>query len=266
MNTGRRHAWRALIVDDEPLARRTLRLLLEALPDAEIVGECDNGEAAVAAIRETRPEVVFLDVEMPGVDGLGVLGAVGLSAIPVVVFVTAYDRYAVRAFEAHALDYLLKPFSDERFAAVVARVGEKLRHQTLNEMAGRLTAWLAERTEEAAAPRQQLVVRDGGQTFVLPWSDITWIEAQDYCVRIHAGRQRPVVRQSIRSVLGQLDPGAFVRIHRSAAVNVAQVRQVRPLSSGDAEVLLADGTVVRMSRTYRAGFETAFGKRVVDRV
>jgi two-component system LytT family response regulator len=244
--TAKRRAWRALIVDDEPLARRTLRLLLEGLPDAEIAGECDNGAAAVAAIRERRPDVLFLDVEMPGESGLDVLRTVGLAAIPVVVFVTAYDRYALRAFEAHALDYLLKPFSDERFADVVERVRDRLK--------GR-----------APASQPQLIVRDGGRTFVLPWSDITWIEAEDYCIRIHAGRHRPLVRRSIRAILDQLDPEVFIRIHRSAAVNVTQVRAVRPLSSGDAEVLLSDGTAVRMSRTYRAAFEAVFAKHLAER-
>lgn len=260
--TARADRWRALIVDDEPLARRTLRLLLEAQPDVEIAGECEHGEAAVAAIRQLHPDVVFLDVEMPGVSGMDVLREVGATAVPVVVFVTAYDRYAVRAFEAHALDYLLKPFSDQRFADTVERVRGALKHRRLGEAEKRLDAWLRDKARE----RRELVVRDGARTFVLPWNDIEWISAEDYCIRIHAGRQNPLVRHSLQSILSQLDPILFARAHRSAIVNLEKVREVRPLSAGDSEVVLSDGTVVRMSRKYRAAFLAQFHSLHPDRV
>ena len=254
--------WRVLIVDDEQPARRTLRLLLESHPDCEIVAECDHGAAAVTAIQTAHPDVMFLDVEMPGMNGMEVLETVGPGAVPVVVFVTAYDQYAVQAFEAHALDYLLKPFSDERFAAVVTRVRRALKYRALGEAEQQLAGWLAEKSAERAArgmsaPRQ-LVVRDGALSYVYPLAEIDWIAAEDYCIRIHAGKQHALVRQSLRSVLGQLDPAMFVRIHRSAIVNVGKVRQVRPLPSGDSEVLLADGTVIRMSRKFRAAFDALF--------
>jgi two-component system, LytTR family, response regulator len=231
-------AWRALIVDDEPPARRTLRLLLDAEPGVEVVGECDHGGAAVDAVRSLRPHVLFLDVQMPGLTGLDVLEDVGLDAVPVLVFVTAYDQYALRAFEAQALDYLLKPFSDERFGAVMRRV-----RRTLAERA-------------RGFENRRLIVRDGARTLVLPWDDIDWIEAEDYCIRIHAGAAHPLVRQSLRATLARLDASRFVRIHRSAVVNLDRVRRVHALPSGDAEVVLADGRILRASRSYRAALDT----------
>ena len=241
MSTPLAGAWRALVVDDEPLARRTLRVLLEAERDIQVVGEADHGRAAIAAIRAERPDIVFLDIQMPGLTGLDVLDDVGVGAVPVLVFVTAYDQYALQAFEAQALDYLLKPFSDERFKAVIRRVRRALSHR-------------ARSVREA-----RLVVRDGRRTIVLPWNEIDWIEAEDYCIRIHAGARRPLVRQSLHVTLGRLDP-ADVRPHPSIHHREphARARSVAPLASGDEVVTLADGTALKLSRSFRAGFHARF--------
>ena len=252
-------AWRVVIVDDEPPARQTLRLLTSAAEGFTIVAECTHGEEAVAAVREAAPDVLLLDVQMPGMDGFDVLRTLGPSAVPAVVFVTAYDRYALRAFETHALDYLLKPFSDERFAEVMSRVRLRLQERSLAAAGRRLPALL-----ESAEPRpaRQLVVRDGGLTVVIPWDDIVWIEAEDYYARIHTRDRRTLVRLTLKSLVDMLEPGRFVRVHRSAIVNVGCIRQVEPLASGDQRLVLGDGTAIRVSRTYRAGLEEALsGKK-----
>ncbi len=222
------------IVDDEPPARRALEWLVSQHPDFRVVGTCGDGEAAVAMLTTHRPDVVFLDVQMPGGDGFDVLNAISRQP-PAVVFVTAFDTYAVRAFDVRATDYLVKPFSDERFALVLTRAREVLARRP--------------------APPTPLVVKDGHRTFILPVDDIEWIEAEDYYVRIHAGDRQPLVRRTLQSLLESLEPAGVVRVHRSAAVNLSHVRQVRPLLGGDAEVVLASGQVVRLSRNHRASFQ-----------
>jgi two-component system LytT family response regulator len=194
--------------------------------------------------------VVFLDVQMPGADGFEVVRRLE-PPVPAIVFVTAYDVYAVRAFEAQALDYLVKPFSDERFAAVFARVRETLRRRNYDDLARRL------HDRERGQP---VVVRDGHRTLAIPPAEIEWLEAEDYYVRIHAGIRRPLVRRTLQSLLEALEPDGFARVHRSAVVNLAAVREVRPLSAGDGEIHLASGQVVRLSRHYRAALLTRFGR------
>ena len=240
MTTAIPRPWRVLIVDDEAPARRTLRLLVEAEPGWQIVAEADHGVAAIDAIRQHRPDVMFLDIQMPGGTGFDVLEDVGVEAVPIVVFVTAYDQYALQAFEAQALDYLLKPFSDARFAAVMTRVRRAL-------------------ADRARGLREErLVIRDRRRTIVIPWNEIDWIEAEDYCIRIHAGAKHPLVRQSLHATLGQLDPARFVRVHRSTIVNIDRVRAATPLPSGDEDLVLADGTKLRLSRNFRADFHRRF--------
>ena len=255
--------WRVVIVDDEPPARDTLRLLLAAHPDFVVVAECAHGEEAISAVRRESPDVLFLDVQMPGLDGFEVLRTLGpldslrsLGAGPanpsVVVFVTAYDRYALRAFEEHALDYLLKPFSDERFTDVLQRVRERLREKRLADTGRRLAALLDSPVPQVGP--QQLIVRDGGRTLVIPYDEILWIEAEDYYVNIHARQRSTLARIPLKNLADQLDD-RFVRVHRSAIVNVACVREIEPLASGDQRLVLSDGTELRVSRTYRAALE-----------
>jgi two-component system LytT family response regulator len=255
MTDGRAAPFRAVIADDEPPARLVLRRLLAKDRDFDVVAECAHGEAVLDACERTPPDVLFLDVQMPGLDGFAVLAALGPERVPEIVFVTAFDRYALRAFEAHALDYLLKPFSDARFADVVGHVRRRLRDRRAGGVRAELTA-LAARHEVLA---RRLVIRDGGRTLILPWDDIDWIEAEDYCVRFHTARDRPLVRGSLQSLQVRLDPAVFVRIHRSAIVNVRRVREVRPLASGDHEVVLATGVRLRLSRTYRKAWDLAVG-------
>jgi two-component system LytT family response regulator len=258
-----RGPWRAVVVDDEPLARQTMRLLLAREDDFAIVAECSHGADAIEVIRRERPDVLFLDVQMPEVDGFEVLRRLEPGAVPVVIFVTAFDRYALQAFEQHALDYLLKPFSDERFAIVLDRTRVRLRERTFASMAGRLSdllsATAASRAAEAAS--RQLVVRDAGRTIVIPHDEIVWIEAEDYCARIHLRSRTLLVRDSLRALGHSLDDGGFVRVHRSAIANVACIREIEPLASGDQRLTLSDGTVLKVSRTYRAHVVKAVGKR-----
>ena len=182
--------WRAVVVDDEPPARETLRLLLAREQDFALVAECGHGQAAVDAVARERPDVLFLDVRMPGMDGFEVIRGIPGDACPAVVFVTAYDQYAPQAFEEHAVEYLLKPFSDERFADVVEHVRRRLRERTYAALAARLPAALAE--SAARQDRRRLVVRDGTRTHVIPHEDIVWIEAEDYYARIHARGPTPL--------------------------------------------------------------------------
>jgi two-component system, LytTR family, response regulator len=240
--------WRAIVVDDEPLARQTLRLLLAREQDFAIVAECGHGAEAIATIRRERPDVLFLDVQMPELDGFEVLRQIGPDSVPAIIFVTAFDQYALRAFEEHALDYLLKPFSDERFALVVEWARTRLRERKHASMAGRLSDLLS----TVAPQRRQLAVRDSGRTVVIPHDEILWIEAEDYCARIHLRRRTLLVRDSLRSLESALSDSGFVRVHRSAVANVACIREIEPVTSGDQRLTLCDSTVLKVSRKYRA--------------
>jgi two-component system, LytTR family, response regulator len=249
--------WRTVVVDDEPLARQTLRVLLSREQDFAVVAECSHGADAVAIVRGERPDVLFLDVQMPEVDGFEVLRRLDAGSVPAIIFVTAFDRYALQAFEQHALDYLLKPFSDERFSTVLDRTRVRLREHSFASMA----EGLADLLSAMAPERRQLVVRDGGRTFVIPHDDIVWIEAEDYCARIHTRTRTILVRDSLRALADSLEPNGFVRVHRSAIVNLGCVRQIEPLTSGDQKVTLSDGTGVKVSRTYRASVLAAIATR-----
>jgi len=240
--------WRTIVVDDEPLARQTLRLLLSREKDFRVVAECGHGADAIAAIRRERPDVLFLDVQMPEVDGFEMLRRLGAGAVPALVFVTAFDRYALDAFEQHALDYLLKPFSDERFAVVVERVRVRLREHSAAAMPSR--------------PRQ-LILRDGSRRLVIPHDDIIWIEAEDYCARIHLQGRTMLVRESLRGLARALEGEGFIRVHRSAIVNVTCIRSIEPLASGDQRLTLSDGAALKVSRTHRADVVHAMEQRAL---
>jgi two-component system LytT family response regulator len=254
--------WRTIVVDDEPLARQTMRLLLAREDDFAIVAECGHGADAIEAIRRERPDVLFLDVQMPEVDGFEVLRRLDPGAVPAVIFVTAFDRYALQAFEQHALDYLLKPFSDERFAIVLGRTRVRLRERTFASMADRLSDLLsATAAASAASSSRQLVIRDAGRTMVIPHDEIVWIEAEDYCARIHLRTRTLLVRESLRALADSLDTAGFVRVHRSAIANVACIREIEPVASGDQRLTLSDGTILKISRTYRAHVVKAVAKQ-----
>jgi two-component system LytT family response regulator len=222
---------RTLIVDDEPLARMGLSSLLARDPETEVVGECGSGPDAIDTIRAIRPDLLFLDVQMPGCDGFDVLEQLGTAAPRAVIFVTAYDRYALKAFEAEALDYLLKPFDDARFAKALERAKSILR-----ERPGRQT---------------RLLVKSAGRVTILKSDEIDWIEAADYYACLHVGGKSHLVRRSLAELEAELDPAAFCRIHRSAIVNLDRVREMRLDANGEYEVVLRDGSPLRLSRTYR---------------
>jgi two-component system LytT family response regulator len=249
---------RVVLADDEPLVRRGLRTFLDAEPGLAIVGEARNGPEAVDLIRTERPDLVFLDVQMPELDGFGVLDALEGERLPAVVFVTAYDEYAIRAFDVHAVDYLLKPFDEERFRVALRRVRARLgerRQQSLDE---RLEAVLAElRAREQYADR--LLVKNEGRVTVVQVDDVDWIEAADNYVRVHTARGRYLMRESIKGIERKLNPRHFARVHRSAIVNLARVRELQPLFGGEYVIILSTGSKLTLSRGYRDAFRERLG-------
>jgi two-component system, LytTR family, response regulator len=265
---------RAIIVDDEPLARRGVRARLARAGGYTVVAECASGREAVAAIRGQSPDVVFLDVQMPGIDGFGVIREVGADRMPVVIFVTAYDAHALRAFEAHALDYLLKPIDDDRFAAAVERTRRRVTERDESAVARRLVALMHEvgatvdathgsrpgRAEPSAPPGPgRIVVRDRDRVLLIDIGDIDWVGADGDYVRIHTAGKSHLLRDTMAAMEERLDPATFVRIHRSAIVNVDRIRELRPYSSREYSVILRDGTRLRLSRRYRDRLRTHLG-------
>ncbi|HEU4698838.1 MAG TPA: LytTR family DNA-binding domain-containing protein [Gemmatimonadales bacterium] len=259
-------------MDDEPLVRRGLRAVLAAEPDVAVIGECGDGREAVRRIRAERPDLVFLDVQMPELDGLGVVDALAADERPpALVFVTAYDAYALRAFEVHAVDYLLKPFDEARLRTALARARQRLGATRVPADGARLAALLAELRPAAAAPErgvahrpdralERFLVRTGDRLLPVAVTAVDWIEAADNYVRLHVGAERHALRETIKALEAQLDARRFARIHRSTIVNLDRVRELRPLPSGDCAVLLHDGTRLTLSRSFRAAFEARFGR------
>jgi two-component system, LytTR family, response regulator len=241
---------RALIVDDEPLAREGVRLYLEASPDIQVIGEASSGEEAVELIESLRPDLLFLDVRMPGLDGFAVLEAVGADRMPLTIFTTAYDQFALRAFDAHAIDYILKPYDRERFERAVERARAQLNARRRVEIDERLGSLLEElRAREQYAER--LVVRSGGRIIILRLDEIDWFEAASNYVRIRAGGREYLLRETMTALEAKLDPAQFVRIHRSTIVRIDRIRELEPLFQGDYVVILTDGTRLTSSRGYR---------------
>lgn len=243
---------RALIVDDEPLARETVRMLLDDRPDVEVVGDCANGEEAVAAIRAEAPDLVFLDVQMPALDGFGVIQAIGPDRMPVVIFVTAYDQYALRAFEAQALDYLLKPFDDERFGQALDRAVQRVRQRAFGSLSTQLVGLLQDLKRPAATPAylERIMVKTNDAVVFVDTDALTWIEAAGDYIVLHAGGTKHLLRETMRGILEQLDPRRFVRIHRSTIVRVDAIARLEPYFHGDYVVTLHDGTELKLSRRY----------------
>ena len=241
----------AVIVDDEALARRGIRQLLAAHPDVTVVRECRNGHEAVQALEACRPALLFLDIQMPELDGFGVMrearATLGTAAMPVTVFLTAFDEFALDAFDVEALDYLVKPVSEARFEASMARVRRRLAAPTAAEPAGVRPA------EPAATPRHLVIGTAQGQR-VVPLDDVDWIGADDYYVAVHVGGRRHLLRESMASLESRLDRTRFVRLHRAAIVNVGRIREVR-----DAVVVLHDGTRLPVSRRRRAALLSTLG-------
>lgn len=248
-----------LVVDDEAPARQRLVDLLRKDSQVGSIVEAENGVAAVDMIQSQRPDVVFLDVQMPELDGLSVIEAVGAEEMPLAIFVTAYDQHAIRAFEANALDYLLKPFSDERFEAAMARVKSRLDERSMREFGQRMLRMVS---NAPARERRldRLVVKSGGTTRFVRVLDIEWIEAAGVYVNLHVAGKELLYRAALHELAEKLDPMRFVRIHRSAIVNIESVLQLEPISHGEFEVVLKGGSRSRISRTYRAQLEKRLGQ------
>jgi len=246
---------RALIVDDEVPARRRILKLLRSDPGVTVAGEAGSGADAVRRVRELRPDLVFLDVQMPDLDGFEVLEALSGEPLPLIVFVTAFDKHALRAFEVHALDYLLKPFDDERFETTLARAKDRLRLEAAGEAAERMLALLAERQSASgdnagSGSATRLLVRSHGRVEFVDVNTIDWIEADSVYVKLHLGRDNHLLRDSLKSLESRLPPARFLRVHRSTIVNVERIRELEPYFHGESILVLADGTRLKVSRTY----------------
>jgi two-component system LytT family response regulator len=267
-----------LVVDDEPLARERLRTLLTRERDVAEVSEAGDGNAAVEALLTHRPDVVFLDVQMPGRDGFEVMAAIGPERMPTTIFVTAYDQHAVRAFGVHAVDYLLKPFEDERFAQALARARKQQGLEAVEAAAHRLRALLAEVAPHAAAGTvtapvvtapapppsryaDRVMVKHDGRSYVVRLAEVRVIESDGNYVQLHDARTKHVIRETLTALEARLDPARFVRIHRRLIVNIDAVKELQPWFGGDQVMVLTDGTKLRVSRTYRERVAEALGGR-----
>jgi len=251
---------RVLVVDDEAPARQRLIDLLRKDSQVGTICEAADGVAAVDAIEQRQPDLVLLDVQMPELDGLGVVDAVGADRMPLTVFVTAYDQHAIRAFEANALDYLLKPFSDERFEATMARVKARLDERSLREFSERVMKMATAASTGTDRRWDRLVVKSGGTTRFIRAVDVDWIEAAGVYVNLHVGGKELLYRAALNDIAERLDPRRFVRVHRSAIVNIESILQLEPISHGEYDVLLKNGSRTRVSRTYRVQLEKRLGQ------
>jgi two-component system, LytTR family, response regulator len=241
---------RALVVDDEPLARRAIRRFLGKNSGVDIVGECGDGESAVRAIRERKPDLVFLDVQMPEMDGFQVLSEIGTNEMPVTIFVTAYDRYALRAFDANAIDYLLKPIGKERFERALTRAQHRIAGQFNCDEVHRIINSL-ERLAVARIYPDRLSIPKNGRVLFVATKDIDWIEAEGNYVRLHIGNRAYEFRETLAAVEEKLSPSEFIRIHRSTIVNIHRIKEIQAWFHGHHRVLLENGKELRMSRYQR---------------
>jgi two-component system LytT family response regulator len=241
---------RTLIVDDEPLAREWVRNGLQEEADVEIVAECGDGFEAVRAVTELKPDLMILDVQMPGLDGFGVLAALEPEDLPAVIFVTAFDRYALKAFEAHAVDYLMKPFSPERLHDAVERARAAVDQASSRGLQAALQTLLQDIQRERTFPEWLLIKKDDRSVF-LRVADIDWIESSRNNVRLHVGKEIYVYHETTSGIEGKLDPKKFFRIHRSTIVNIEKIKEMHPWFNGDYAVTLKDGTKLTLSSTYR---------------
>jgi two-component system LytT family response regulator len=249
---------RALIVDDEPLAREGLRQLLAAEHDVEVVADCADGFEAIAEIERTKPDLMFLDVQMPELDGFEVVSAIKPELLPAIIFVTAYDKYALRAFDTHAVDYLLKPVDPRRLSAALGRARDNLHLHRLN---GNLLVLLQELQEQRKSDARFLV-KSAGRAVLVKAQDIDWISAEGDYACLHTQKQKHLLRETLNVLQQQLDPAKFIRIHRSMIVNIDRIKELELLSHGDAVIVLKDGSRLTLSRNYRQAFAEMFGNRL----
>jgi two-component system LytT family response regulator len=252
---------RTLVVDDEPLARERLMGLLAGEPDIETIGQCRDGEEAVRAIIEHSPDLVFLDVQMPAMNGFEVIDAVGSERMPLVIFVTAYDQHALKAFQVRALDYVLKPFDRERFQEALQRARAHIQRDETGDLGRRLLALVKDlRRDQPKTDR--LVVKSGGRLFFLRTDEIDWIEAAGNYVRLHVGNTSHLLRETMNAIEGRLDPEKFFRIHRSRIVNIERIQEMQPWLNGEYAVVLRTGTRLTLSRGYREKLQERLARTV----
>jgi len=247
---------RTLVVDDEPIARARVVSLLKEEADIEVIGECANGQQAMSAIESSSPDLLFLDIQMPEVNGLDLARTIQSTGTPAVVFVTAYDEYALRAFEVHALDFLLKPFSAERFRSALGHAREQVSQRRKGATVPKADA------ERRAVRPNRLMIKSGGRIHFVRMADIDWCEAQGNYVRVHVAQQEPLVRDTMSRLESELDPQQFVRIHRSTIVNVDRIQEMQSSFNGEYVVLLRTGTRLTLSRGYREILQARLGKPI----
>jgi two-component system LytT family response regulator len=245
---------RVVIADDEALARKKLRIMLSSEPGVQILTECQDGSETIRALTTYKPDVLMLDIQMPDFDGFEILSRVSPDTMPIVIFTTAYDRHAVRAFEAHALDYLLKPFDQERLRQAMNRARAELITGKDREATYRILNYLSESGTQSALDRR-LVIRAGGRVVFLNLNEIDWVEAAANYVKINAGKESYLLRKGIGEIADRLDPAHFVRIHRSTVVNIGRIKELQPVNSGEYIVVLKSGKELSCSRGYRAGLQ-----------
>ena len=250
---------RVLIADDEPLGRERLRMLLAAEAGVEIVAECEDGIDAIDAIQRLRPHLVFLDVQMPNGGGFDVIRAIGVAKMPPVIFVTAYDQYALRAFDVHALDYLLKPFDRERFQQALTRARQQLERRSAGDLERRLLELVQDLRSSPNRP-ERFVIKSGGRVFFVRADEIDWIEAAGNYVKLHVGADTHVFRETMNALEAQLDPDIFFRIHRSHIVNIERIRELQPWFNGEYVVFLRTGARLTLSRGYREKLQDRIGR------
>jgi two-component system LytT family response regulator len=250
---------RVLVVDDEPLAREKLTGLLREEPDVELVGECRDGLEAIAAVEAHHPDVVLLDVQMPELDGFGVIESLDRETLPIVIFVTAYDQYALKAFEVHAVDYLLKPFDRKRFQEALGRARAEIQKQETGELNKRLLA-LIDNLKPDKKYIERLVVKSSGRVFFLKTEEIDWIDSAGNYVRLHVGGESYLLRETMTNIEGRLDPRRFLRIHRSTIVNVERIKELQQVFHGDYIMILQNGQRLALSRSYRDKLNELLGR------
>lgn len=250
-----------LIVDDEALARRTIRELLGEDPQIEIIGECRSGAEAVKFIRERVPDLLFLDIQMPGMNGFEALSRIEVERLPAIIFVTAFDQYALRAFEVHALDYLLKPFTDERFEEALRQAKSQIEMREINKLSQNLLSLLGEHAgseQVSVKPKNYLMrfmIRSGGRVEFIKASDVDWIAADDYYIKLHVGGKTHLLRLSMNELEQKLDPQRFLRIHRSTIINFDRLKELQQHPNGEYVVVLKNGTELKLSRSRRERLE-----------
>ena len=244
-------AIRALIIDDEPLAREKVRGFLESESDIEVLAECRDGKEALEALEEHKPDLIFLDVQMPELDGFEVLSNVEPADLPTVIFTTAYDQYALKAFDVHAVDYLLKPFDRERFQQALGRARGEIERRQIGDMRGQLEALLEHVSERRPKPPQRLVIKSSGRVVFLKVDDIDWVDAAGNYVKLHAGGDSHLLRETMSRLEERLDSSKFIRIHRSTIVNIECIKELQQQFHGDYLVVLKSGQRLTLSRSYR---------------